>query len=241
MLSGRFLIFLLISILLIECKRLKVPPLPEGVPAQSTYNRKTRLYSHKTATGLYTVYYDNGILAQRGETENGRRRGIWLKYSLDGNSITASGRYEDDRRIGTWRYFDQKGSLYLTIRYKKTPVRDFGFLYHRDYGNENGPYERYFPDGSLEERGQFRGGYYHGLIVRYYRNGRKLMVGKYLRDKKTGLWKYYYPEGVLEREEIYKNGRLHGLLRNFKPDGRLYQKVLFHNGKRIENILIQKG
>ncbi len=214
-----------------SCRRLRETPRPSGVPAGAQLDRKTGLWTHQTQTA-FQQYFAEGGLSAEGALRQGRREGPWRAWSMDGRTVITTGRYLAGRRDGTWRHFDDEGRLYLLIHYARAPVRDFGFFSHPDYGNENGPYERYFPDGSLEERGTFRGGYYEGEMVRYHRNGRVAVRGTFRKDLMEGTWSYYYPEGSLERTETYVEGRLGGLLSNYHPDGSVYQKALYERGGR---------
>ncbi|MFH2144104.1 MAG: toxin-antitoxin system YwqK family antitoxin [Bacteroidota bacterium] len=54
-------------------------------------------------------------------------------------------------------------------------------------------------------------------------NSFKLEEGKFLDNRKTGLWKVYYPEGKIKSEIPYING---------KPDG--YAKIYYENGNLSE-------
>ena len=183
-----------------------------------------------TSVGVYLENWRDGIWRYFDDTERAHQDRIAQRVfgtQVDVALVCA------DRKARNHHAFDDTERVYLTVAYQPEPKRFFGFLGITDYGNENGPFERFFPDGSLEERGVFWSGYYHGPIVRYHRNGNKAFEGNYEKDEPVGLWRYYYPEGNLEREESYRAGRLHGTLRNYYPDGRLYQETVFENGREI--------
>jgi antitoxin component YwqK of YwqJK toxin-antitoxin module len=231
--AGPTLVLFCIAVHLAGCNRLRQPPRPPGAPDDAIRNRTTGLWMYSAPDGEFRMYYESGTVAYTGQVENGLRTGHWQTFASDGQRVTASGDYRQNWRDGIWRYFDGRERLYLTVEYRPEPKRFFGLLNITDYGNENGPFERYFPDGSLEERGVFWSGYYHGPIVRYHRNGRKAFEGEYEKDLPVGLWRYYYPEGTLEREETYRNGKLHGTLRNYYPDGGLYHETIFEDGVEV--------
>ncbi|MCB1309144.1 MAG: hypothetical protein KDK30_13220, partial [Leptospiraceae bacterium] len=130
-----------------------------------------------------------------------------------------------------WEHYDTEGALYLTIEYKPEPRRTFLLLEVKDYGNENGAYRRYYPDGSLEEEGYFWSGYFDGPVRRWHANGKPAMEGRYDQDNKTGTWKYYYPDGTLDHVEQYSNGKLNGVQRNYYPDGSPYHVSTFVDGQ----------
>ena len=214
------------------CGRLGAPVRPSGVPEGAEQDRKTGLWTYETTTS-FIQYFSDGKVAARGSLVQGRREGAWTAWSMDGSVIITTGTYRKGRRDGLWKHFDDRGRLYLTMRYAPKPVRDFGFFFHPDYGNENGAYERFFPDGKIEERGEFRGGFYEGPVVRFQRNGRPAVRGTYRRDLMDGPWTYYYPEGGIERTETYVTGQLNGRLTNYHPDGSVYQVALFRSGNRV--------
>ncbi len=214
-----------------HCERLKNPPLPNGIPAGAVRDRKMGLWQHTTPDGQYSVYFADGKLAMTGKITGGLRSGVWNHFSMDGKVITTAGEYREDWKDGVWQYYDSDGRLYLRMEYRLQPRREFMLLFTHDYGNENGVYMRYFPEGTLEEKGNFTSGYYEGPVVRYYRSGKKAMEGQYEKDMLTGRWKYYYPEGAVEREENYHNGVLNGPMRCYYPDGKLRMETYYANGK----------
>lgn len=234
LLQGLILATLLVSTAT-GCDRLKQPPRPADVPEGAIRNRSVNLWMHRGTDNSFRMFYETGRVARAGQMQpgNNQRTGNWQSFASDGKRVTSDGAYLNDWRDGLWRYFDDTEQVYLTVEYLPKPKRFFGFLTVTDYGNENGPFERYFPDGSLEERGVFWSGYYHGPIVRYHRNGKKAFEGRYEKDNPVGLWRYYYPEGNLEREESFRGGQLNGVLRNYYSNGDLYHETVFENGQEI--------
>ena len=222
---------LLFLFIFTSCERLFQPPRPPGVPEGARRDRRMGVWNYLSPAGEYRRFYSDGKTAIQGRIIKNMRQGLWRFYSIDGKTLVAEGKCLNNLRDGVWRFHDDRGRLYMTKTYRPTPVRNFGLVYTIDYGNENGPYERYFEDGRLEERGFYRGGYYEGNLRRYYRNGKPAVEGRYKKDLKAGVWRYYYPEGGLERTEEYRAGLLWGNLKNYRPDGSLRQIAVFHRGK----------
>jgi antitoxin component YwqK of YwqJK toxin-antitoxin module len=211
---------------------MKVPP-PEGVPESAEYDHTRGLWNDLHDNGVNRVFYADGDLAARGKKAKSKRIGIWKTYT-PGGVVASQGEFKNDWRDGFWSFFDDRGDLYLKLRYTDGPKRSFGFLVTTNYGNENGPYTRYFPGGRLEESGEYYSGYYEGPVVRYFPDGNTALKGQYSRDKKDGLWKYYYPGGRLMKEEHYKKGILNGPVRVYHADGRLYHESLYIDGERAD-------
>lgn len=224
---------LLVLSLALACQeRLHHPPAPPGIPPEATRDRYG-IWERRPGNGEYRRWYPDGKLARTGTFKDGGRHGTFRNYALDGETLIAKGDYRDNWRDGVWNFYDSQGRLYLTIRYAPQPRREFLFLKTQDYGNENGPYERYYPDGTLEEQGEFWSGYYHGPIRRYHRDGTRALIGRFEKDKKVGLWRTFYPNGEPEREETFADDKLDGPLRVYYEDGRLYYETLYAQGKEV--------
>lgn len=92
--------------------------------------------------GIFTQYYsrNKNIKFQGRQDEEGRRHGIWYFYSENGAMLSMTefrhgkkngvslhkypsgvvqytGEYENDRQVGIWKTFDEKGNLMDSIDY----------------------------------------------------------------------------------------------------------------------------
>jgi antitoxin component YwqK of YwqJK toxin-antitoxin module len=207
-----------------RCSRLVLPPLPEGVPEGASFDRRNRLWI------LYTAdrelgYYASGKPAFTGEIHNGRRDGLWFSYAPDGLTVTTTGRYRNGRRDGVWIHRDDSGRLYVRIRYSPEPADPVLTAVSPEIGNENGPFERYYPDGQIELSGSYRAGRFDGMFRRYRRTGQLEYEGRYREGVKEGLWKIYDGSGALLREENYQNGELEGRFRIFDRSRLIFETV----------------
>ncbi len=234
-LAGTILLAILSG--LTGCDRLAEVPRPDGIPEGSVYSKNLGIWESSPMSGTYSLFYDDASLATRGMKEKGLRVGLWKSFTPAG-IVASEGNFKNDWRDGLWKFFDDTGKLYLTVEYKPEPHRTFGFLVTHDYGNENGPYRRYYPDGRLEEQGNFSAGYFEGPVVRFHPDGTRAMEGTFHKDLKEGLWLYYYPGGLLRKEERYSNGILDGKMVVYHPDGRTYHISYFEKGKRVKTDII---
>lgn len=217
-------------------ERLREKPRPAAVPADAKRDRVSGLWTQTTASAL-RMYFPEGRIASEGPMRLGMRQDLWQNFSPEG-VVLSRGRFLNDFRDGVWEYNDERGKLYLTMTYAAEPKRELITLLTHDYGNENGPYKRYYPDGQIEEEGSFHAGYFDGPITRYHPNGRVLLRGQYQKDLMTGRWTYYYPDGTLLREENYAAGQLDGELRAFYPDGRLYMEAGYKAGAVVRGPVL---
>jgi len=221
-----------------SCERLVSPPLPPGIP-EGSKKKRTGLWTYTSLAGEYSIYYETGSLLTRGRYVQGQKQGRWTTFTDNGKRIASTGNYLNDWRDGIWEYYDTDNNLYLIVNYAQSPKRDFFIT--KDYGNENGVYKRYFPDGSLEELGYFKGGFNEGTIIRYYKNKKTALKGQYHKDLMDGQWVYYYPEGHIEREENYKMGKKHGIFRNYHPDGMLYHETTYKEDIETGPRILQRN
>lgn len=224
------MVLILISGLGLHCDRLKLPPRPDNVPESAEYDRRRAFWNVLDGTE-YRQYYKDGNLSTEGQIEAGKRTGRWNWYAPDGKTLTTTGVYFNGRRDGLWKHFDDSGRLYLTIEYAPEPIDPVIGSLSIDYGNENGPYKRYYPDGTLEEEGSHRAGKRDGVMKRYHPSGKLMLLGQYEEGKKTGNWKYYHFSGALVRLETYKDGKLEGNVLTYHANGIPYSETLYRNGE----------
>jgi len=215
---------------LISCERLRDMPNPEGVPKGAVYDRRVGMWSYRSPENHFNMYYSDGTIALDGQYEKSGRSGIWKTFSPKGNFTVSAGSFLNDWRDGVWKFNDDQGNPYLTVEYKKEPKRSFGLIVTSDYGNENGPYILYYPDGRIQEEGNYYSGFLEGPVKRYHRNGKTAMEGRYNKDEKTGTWKYYYYEGTIEKEIQFLKNQFHGSFKVYYPDGTLYNESFYENG-----------
>jgi antitoxin component YwqK of YwqJK toxin-antitoxin module len=62
--------------------------------------------------------------------------------------------------------------------------------------------------GLLYEEGIFKNGKLHGLVVRYYPDGKKEFEGTYNDGKQDGVWLYWDKMGKLEKFVVYENDKI---------------------------------
>lgn len=62
-------------------------------------------------------------------------------------------------------------------------------------------------------------------------------IGQLISGRKSGEWKRYFKNGHLESIENYRNDTLHGRQLIYYPDGQLYIKRNYFNGKEIDSTV----
>lgn len=213
------------------CDRMVLPPRPAGVPEGSSFDRHHRVWFLREATRERS-WYENGAPATDGSQLDGLADGRRRWYAPDGVTVTTEGVYSHGRRTGAWTHRDDAGVVYAVVRYADEPSDPELAAISMDTGNENGPLDRFYPDGQRELRGGYRAGRFHGRFVRYFRNGVVEYDGEYQNGHKEGLWRIYEPGGGLLREEHYRAGLLDGAFRIYDKSSQVTYEAYFEKGNR---------
>ncbi len=236
---GILLVFMAFALLLpLSCDRLKLPPRPDSVPENAEFDRRRDVWNVVQGQE-YRQYYKDGHLGTEGQIQEGKRIGRWNWYAPDGTTLTTTGVYLNGRRDGLWKHYDDSGRLYLTIEYAPEPIDPVIGSISIDYGNENGPYKRYYPDGTLEEEGAHRAGKRDGIMKRYHPDGDLMVRGDYRDGKKEGKWEYYHFSGTLIRIENYTDGKLEGNVITYHANGLPYSETLYQKGEPVGPPAVQ--
>jgi len=75
---------------------------------------------------------------------------------------------------------------------------------------DDGPFERWYSDGTKEYEAVFVRGNKEGTTVRYHRNGRVASRDEYRDGKRNGLSVSWNDKGKKVKEESWADGRPHG-------------------------------
>ena len=68
--------------------------------------------------GKWIAYYENGNLWSEGFFKNGKSDGKRITHYENGK-VFYEGYYKEDRRVGVWKFYDEKGALVKTVDYEK--------------------------------------------------------------------------------------------------------------------------
>lgn len=95
-----------------------------------------------------------------------------------------------------------------------------------------GTFQYYYPTGEREAVNEFSE---DGIIANskvYYQNGNLLAEGKYINQKKEGIWLYYSePDNKLLTRENYKAGKIHGERKSYYAEtGNILENFIYENG-----------
>jgi len=160
----------------------------------------------------------------------------------DGN-IKSKGFKICGKPVGQIEYFYENGNLQASFTLDEN-------------GQQNGPFKRYYPNGTPQESGNYTAGKRNGTFTSWYSNGNRMTETHFINDvrsgahteyeangdidfrgsydengKESGLWQYY-KEGRLEREGTLRNNQENGTWKFYDEKGNLKRKGNYHDGER---------
>lgn len=198
------LFFISFLILITQCSLDNQMNYPTGVPKEASFDRKKNVFVLRKDKHEY-IWYDNGKLYSDCElNEIGIRNGKCEFFSEFNGNLLSKGNYVNNLRDGLWHWYFPNGNIYYKQNFSHKFKRDF-WVETNLIGNEHGPYERYYSNGQLEEKGEYDQGFKSGKWEKFYPSGKLEYTGAYEKDNKIGSWKFYFPNGNLEAEENFSN------------------------------------
>jgi antitoxin component YwqK of YwqJK toxin-antitoxin module len=123
-------------------------------------------------------------------------------------------------------------------------------------GKRTGPWEGYYPDGTLRYEAEFKSGKPVGLMKRYDEKGnltatmdyypgtdrcfakmfsdrgKVIATGVYESQKKDSVWIYLRSDSSVSMVETYKMGVLSGPTENYYPSGNISQQMYYSSGQK---------
>ncbi len=170
-------------------------------------------YKDDKADGIWELY-SNGILYDLRTYKNGEKNGEFREYNMEngelqeiGNVKTINGKSVKDgiqiefKKAGkndTTTYKD--GVLDgLQVRYSKTGQLQEKIIWSNGL-QVDGIYERFYEDGTIMSRIEYKGGVINGVYEQYW-NGKFIMKGTVINGKKEGRWEEYGDDGKLSKKK----------------------------------------
>ncbi|WP_083858237.1 toxin-antitoxin system YwqK family antitoxin [Gallaecimonas xiamenensis] len=173
------------------------------------------------------------------EYRQGQRHGDYSRTG-DKGELLEQGRYENDQKVGTWRY-QQRGLLvehYLAgqLDGERRQTSEDGqllLLEHYRLGKLHGLVEEYDRQGHLQTQGRMVNGQHDGpwhlkddgYLLRY-------LDGTFKMGKKVGTWRTSNGKGYLVGQGQYDNqGRQQGVFYSFDDQGLLTELATYKDGQ----------
>lgn len=187
--------------------------------------------------------YSKGILAERERInrtdEENLKTGTWKDFYND-LSIKREINYNQGKKDGIYKEFDQKGNLNLILKYKNDllvqdeNIEEDSIYVKNDYDKNgnlifSGTYKSNVPVG-IHRYFDSTGNVINAYI--YNENGIKVSEGIINKDgSKEGKWKLFYDNGDLKAEGTYQNNSENGLWKFLYKSGKVEQEGNYKEGK----------
>jgi antitoxin component YwqK of YwqJK toxin-antitoxin module len=141
-----------------------------------------------------TSYGTNGVVLEQGEYLNGYREGVYSEFHANGFVKSTVG-YVNGKKQGQSIIIDDKGQ----VQERST--------YHQDL--LDGPHFKY-NRSRLKEKSQYNNGQLHGVVEKYYPNGKIMERSNYNSGQLDGISRWYDQNGINTIAYNYNLGELIG-------------------------------
>ena len=133
---------------------------------------------------------------EEGYFVNGRKEGIWIKYHVDGKTVSLKGNYSNNRPEGDYKRF-----------YKNGKLKESGSFNKDEY---KGLLTRYHSNGKLAYQGSYNNsGMENGTIKYFYENGNIALEYTVKNNELEGKVSRYFDDGSLKESFIVsENGKI---------------------------------
>ncbi|MCX7290142.1 toxin-antitoxin system YwqK family antitoxin, partial [Janthinobacterium sp.] len=184
---------------------------------------RTRLYLHER---FYPIERENAPNVLLLPLPKGKQPGTWKVeiYSVAGHKLRLSGQvnradYAQGELVGGYVTYYPDGKI------EKQVAQDAK-------GQQDGIGSKYFPDGTLELRGNWRHGLPEGEHQRYHPTG-KLSETSVYRDGKRldGPVQTFDENGKLSTSYVLRGGKMEGEMLTYFPDGKISSRSAMRQGK----------
>ncbi|MEK6270948.1 MAG: toxin-antitoxin system YwqK family antitoxin [Planctomycetales bacterium] len=167
-------------------------------------------------------------------------------------SLWKEGLYDENNRVGEWKWYAENGELAKHAIYDQQGLADGEWIYFHDNGTKrrkesfrmgkrHGQTEYYNNDGSqLLEVFSFKDDRLDGEVTRWFpltenqTESQKQKQTTFLEGKRNGAATEWYEDGQIKSEVEFKNGDRHGRTRRWDKDGNIELDLLFEDGEAVD-------
>ena len=156
------------------------------------------------------IEYFDGVLVAKGAVDSLRNRiGIWSEYHHTGE-FKGKGAYKEGNRVGDWEFYYASGKLEQKGKYDKR-------------GRMQGSWKWFYEGGQLWREEIYVNGRREGLLTDYNEEGKIILQGNFVDNKKEGTWNYESPDyketGNYNNDEpdsVWKSYFMPGKIKHFE-------------------------
>ena len=217
----------------------QIPPTPQFIQAQKVEQnypngqpqRRLTIHFYRDGPNLFhgdfKEWHPNGILWKQGTYDENRRVGEWKFMDEDGTLAKHAFYSPDGLPEGEWTYFNGDGS--------KRRVE------HYHNGKKDGTFLRYGLNGMhLLTQHNYEDDKLHGKVIRWFPavdNGEELRVQResaFIHGERDGTATEWYENGIMRSQVEFKEGKRHGRTQRWDAEGNLELDLKFVDGEPVE-------
>ena len=190
-----------------------------GIADIDNWNKK-----HKTEIEKFNTYgsaYFTGIKST-GVLDAEERKNAKMKYVYSDGKLFGKGVYLDEEKqlaTGEWEFY-----------YLNTTLKTKGLF--NGEGNRAGEWNLYHPDGSLQEKLNYKAGKQNGTSQGWFKNGNPWYTEYYNNELLEGLQTIYYFNGNVKSETNFKAGKKDGMLKEYYSTGAIRAVTPYRDDKK---------
>lgn len=170
--------------------------------------------------GVFTSFYNNGNIYQKGKLKNGKRIDTIYDYDLNNNLLE----YEIVKPDTLLHYYINNGPYISYLQNGK--ILEKGNVENHKIGNE---WTKYFDNGKVEWTKKLVKG--TGWNRWYYKNGQISDINYHVNGKTNGEVKIWFENGQIKEISHWKNGLQDGTCETYYENGNPKEKANWINDK----------
>jgi len=168
-----------------------------------------------TRHGALFEYGGGSALVLAASYKDGKLDGVYSRWH-ENQRPAVVGAYRDGKRVGQWKFFDDKGTSLATANADDHKVT----------------WREFYPDGKKSVEGELVDGVEAGIWTYFERDGNKTEEGSLSSGKRTGEWRFF-SKGKVSGTGNYLDGKKHGLWISVAPNGKELSREEFENDFQV--------
>jgi antitoxin component YwqK of YwqJK toxin-antitoxin module len=217
--------------------------LPSILQGQS-FTRNDTVFNQTGPRGMKQGYweknYPDGTMEYRGYFVDDQPVGEFVRYHENGH-VKAKMYFTGKNGVSYARLYYGNGTLAGEGKYIGT-LKDSIWKYYSFYGGHlsymenylNGKKEgisvKYYPDGSVGEKLEWKNDHRHGLWEQYYIDGTLLLKSSYANDRLNGPYTIWHKNGAVAISGNYRMDVREGDWEYYDEEGNLKVTITYRNG-----------
>lgn len=182
--------------------------------------------------GKFTYFYQSGKVKAVIQHQEGSPRSVAIYYHETG-AVMSKGIYKNLKKDSIWLNYGPSGRLSTSETFLNDVLHGKRIVYivpedPNDF-SQRVSIVSYYTNGKLD-----------GDYIEYFDNGGVYVKGKYVSNRKEGLWEIYHLNGKIRSKENYTLGSRNGWCIGYDEQGREIVKAYFSFGERLEGKRLEE-